>query len=1197
MKQQITFMKNISKSIALSIKLIILLIVFNFNTFAQGSKTFVTGSYIVNMGQHSGTIATDISKELTPWGMVYDLLKNYNVPIYVVINPTKAKDGIDFTYNGINYKGGTFVIDKKNISSTVATRIAYWATQGMSGAYTISNLTLNTTIRYSVVPKWTLDLDNGDLVIPVFANAKIPDSAYNRIIPSQLGACNDIFVLPHADPTWAVHGNLLNWNLQYKGSIYISCHAGSTLHNTYNPANTSQQMNFLTTKTSTRGSGITLPVSGSTNYSENSLQLYSNAADATIPYNTCTGAVRSGTLANAADPVAQYMGVTDLVHSSFGSERNFVPAKGQSWLSTTKIICYDSTSPNVPSISNGPDVLIAYGRGFGDTSRGLVMLNGGHDLNRGTIGDVAAQRAFWNWSFLAAQDKAIKINSVTGIPVNGIVTSNSTYNLSVNYSIASSANTNLTFTWSCIQTSNSTSFGSFSPNGSNASSSTVFTPTVVTTPTDVVIQIVIRDGCGRQSFESYPVTIVPNKVNISGTVWNDVNRSANNTFTNIFTTGEQGTNVNNSLYVYCLDQNGFVIALDTVKANGTYTLINLPTSTNGLSLVLSSVSAALNSYSPTAVLSAQGWINTTPLTRGSINTLAVNLTSMDWGVDAFPIARYDYFSNYQNISLINTVATNDSLSGNGGNTWAIINSTTHGQLTLNPNGSFTYVPVNNYTGKDTFRYKICDADGDCDTAYVFITVTPFPSSSTTITSCNSYTWSKIIRTISGTYYDTIHLAHYDSIAVLHLTINYGTHNSTTQTACESYSWNSNSYTASGTYTYSYNNTDGCPSVDTLHLTVNYGTHNSTTQTACESYSWNSNSYTASGTYTYSYNNTDGCPSVDTLHLTVNYGTHNSTTQTSVGSYSWNSNTYTSSGTYTYSYNTINSCPSVDTLHLVINDVPVAVNDTYAPSQDSTFYGNVGTNDTLSNEGGNNFTLISGPSHGTITFNSNGTFAYTPTIGFTDSDTFYYSLCDTNNNCSTAMVVLVIQAGGTTPVTLTSFNARLLNSENALLNWITQSEINTSHYDVERSEDGIHFTKRAAKNATGSPTISQNYDYTDLLNTNATIVYYRLKIVDNDGSFKYSNIVPLKLKDVNNEMSVYPNPFISSITIELTSQTEDIAKVKMMTIDGRTLNQFDVKIQKGKNVIPVNNLGRLPKSTYLLEVKTTAKTYIKRIVKN
>ena len=81
------------------------------------------------------------------------------------------------------------------------------------------------------------------------------------------------------------------------------------------------------------------------------------------------------------------------------------------------------------------------------------------------------------------------------------------------------------------------------------------------------------------------------------------------------------------------------------------------------------------------------------------------------------------------------------------------------------------------------------------------------------------------------------------------------------------------------------------------------------------------------------------------------------------------------------------------------------------------------------------------------------------------------------------------------------------------------------------------------------------------------------------------------------MSVYPNPFISSITIELTSQTEDIAKVKMMTIDGRTLNQFDVKIQKGKNVIPVNNLGRLPKSTYLLEVKTTAKTYIKRIVKN
>ncbi len=477
-------------------------------TKAQTTETFVAGSYIVNMGNHTNVVATDISHELKPFGMVYDLLKNYNVPIFVVINPSKSKDGVDFTYNGVSYKGGTFVIDKKYISSSVATRIAYWNTQGVLGNYTNSSLTLNTTLKYSSVPTWTLDAQNGAIAIGFFSNAGIPSTAYNYLAPAQLGACSDIFVMPHADPTWATHGNLLNWNLQYKGAIWLGCHAGSALENMYNPANTSQQTNFLTTKATSSGTGIILPSSGSTSYAQNSLILWGSHSNATIPYNTLTGTVTSGTLATAADPVAQFIGITDAAHLN-GSEQVYLPVLGQGWRPSTKIITYDPSQANVPTNSAGPAVIMAYGKGFGDNNRGYVMMEAGHSINKGTAGDVAAQRAFFNWSFLSTGDKAsIKIDSISGIPADRNLSSTQNYNIRANYALQSGVS-NITFTWTCVRTDNGATFGSFVPNSTTSSFATTFIPQSVTNPVNVVITLKMTDACGRQTFESVPVTIKP----------------------------------------------------------------------------------------------------------------------------------------------------------------------------------------------------------------------------------------------------------------------------------------------------------------------------------------------------------------------------------------------------------------------------------------------------------------------------------------------------------------------------------------------------------------------------------------------------------------------------------------------------------------------------------------------------------------
>ncbi|MEO6189253.1 MAG: hypothetical protein ABIO44_01735, partial [Saprospiraceae bacterium] len=81
-----------------------------------------SGSYVINMG----ILPQTVNNGLRPYGMVYDLVKNYMVPVKWVINSSKVKDGIDFSHNGIDYKGGPFIIPAPYRTAAVNARITYW---------------------------------------------------------------------------------------------------------------------------------------------------------------------------------------------------------------------------------------------------------------------------------------------------------------------------------------------------------------------------------------------------------------------------------------------------------------------------------------------------------------------------------------------------------------------------------------------------------------------------------------------------------------------------------------------------------------------------------------------------------------------------------------------------------------------------------------------------------------------------------------------------------------------------------------------------------------------------------------------------------------------------------------------------------------------------------------------------------------
>jgi hypothetical protein len=125
-----------------------------------------------------------------------------------------------------------------------------------------------------------------------------------------------------------------------------------------------------------------------------------------------------------------------------------------------------------------------------------------------------------------------------------------------------------------------------------------------------------------------------NLVNISGTVWNDINNSAVNTFSNIFTAGETGTNAGSSLYMNLVNNAGNVVNSAAVAANGTYSL-TAPQSTSNLTLRLSTTQGVPGSAAPVNSVPAL-WTNTSPLQTAGFFSGTSDITGRDFGIEQLP---------------------------------------------------------------------------------------------------------------------------------------------------------------------------------------------------------------------------------------------------------------------------------------------------------------------------------------------------------------------------------------------------------------------------------------------------------------------------------------------------------------------------------------------------------------------------------
>jgi hypothetical protein len=164
--------------------------------------------------------------------------------------------------------------------------------------------------------------------------------------------------------------------------------------------------------------------------------------------------------------------------------------------------------------------------------------------------------------------------------------------------------------------------------------------------------------------------------------------------------------------------------------------------------------------------------------------------------------------------------------------------------------------------------------------------------------------------------------------------------------------------------------------------------------------------------------------------------------------------------------------------------------------------------------------------------------------------------DVNNNSSSTQMDVI----AATPVTLISFTGRAEGSI-AVLDWATAEETEFSHFEIESSADALSFQKVGEVFAKGS-----NNNYTFSTAQNEDLVYYRLKMVDHDGSFAYSKIIPVSLDESTApSFLVYPNPTVDYLHIK----NKEAGVVRIIDVTGKQIR--NEKVDAGIQVIDVKNL--------------------------
>ena len=173
-----------------------------------------------------------------------------------------------------------------------------------------------------------------------------------------------------------------------------------------------------------------------------------------------------------------------------------------------------------------------------------------------------------------------------------------------------------------------------------------------------------------------------------------------------------------------------------------------------------------------------------------------------------------------------------------------------------------------------------------------------------------------------------------------------------------------------------------------------------------------------------------------------------------------------------------------------------------------------------------------------------------------------------------------------PVEILTFTAKEYN-RTGVLDWQTDNEMNLDHFEIEQSNDGYKFQNigTVKKNS------KQEYRFIDKQPFGGT-TYYRLKMVENTGDTKLSNIQPINI-NTPTKIKIYPNPTSSEMTIDYQSENRGEVNIQILDLLGKVILQKHLSVEKGQTLIPIN-LSEVADGIYNITIENQNQKFSEKI---
>jgi hypothetical protein len=171
-----------------------------------------------------------------------------------------------------------------------------------------------------------------------------------------------------------------------------------------------------------------------------------------------------------------------------------------------------------------------------------------------------------------------------------------------------------------------------------------------------------------------------------------------------------------------------------------------------------------------------------------------------------------------------------------------------------------------------------------------------------------------------------------------------------------------------------------------------------------------------------------------------------------------------------------------------------------------------------------------------------------------------------------------------PVNFLSFDVSKTDKNQVSINWVTENEQNVSHYEIEQSTDAVNFRKIGIISSVNT-TSKHAYKFVDE-NPQTGVNYYRLKQLDLDGKFNYTEIESARIGQLE-ELNVFPNPATSTLSISI-NNFKNIGDLKIRNglgqlVKSMPINNYQVEI----------NIQDLPNGIYYVSYNGNKSKFIKQ----